>query len=91
MNKNELIDLVAAKNAELPKAQVTRIVDAVFEGIASALKDGGEARFAGFGTFKVGHSAARTGRNPATGATIQIAASNKVKFTPGKELKDAVN
>lgn len=91
MNKNELIDLVAAKNAELPKAQVARIVDAVFAGIEGALKDGGEARFAGFGTFKVAHSAARTGRNPATGESIQIAASNKVKFTPGKELKDAVN
>jgi DNA-binding protein HU-beta len=92
MNKNDLIDYIAKTcKAEVSKALVTEIVDLVFEGIESELKNGGEARFVGFGTFKTSRRAASTGRNPRTGATIAIPASTRVKFTAGKELKAAVN
>lgn len=92
MNKNELIEYIA-QNAKsgVSKAAVTEVVDLVFHGIEAELKNGGEARFVGFGTFKTARRKATTGRNPRTGETIAIAASNRVKFTPGKELKDAVN
>lgn len=92
MNKNDLIDFIAEKSsAEVSKALITEIVDLAFQGIGEELKKGGEARFVGFGTFKVSHRKATTGRNPRTGETIKIAAANRVKFTPGKELKEAVN
>lgn len=92
MNKNDLIDLIAGKTtSDLSKTQITEIVDLAFNAIGDALKEGGEARFVGFGTFKVSQRAATTGRNPRTGETIQIEARNAVKFTPGKELKEAVN
>lgn len=92
MNKNELIEFIT-KNAksEVSKALVTEIVDLAFHGIESELKNGGEARFVGFGTFKTTRRKATTGRNPRTGAAIAIAASNRVKFTAGKELKQSVN
>lgn len=89
-NKNDLIGLVADK-AGLTKAQAGDAVDAVFEGISSALKAGDEVRLVGFGTFSVSKRKASTGRNPATGAEIKIPASNQAKFKPGKGLKDAIN
>jgi DNA-binding protein HU-beta len=92
VNKNELIDFIASKSkTDISKTLVTEIVDLIFEGIESELKKGGEARFVGFGTFKVTRRKATTGRNPRTGESIKIAASNRVKFTAGKELKEAVN
>jgi DNA-binding protein HU-beta len=92
VNKNELIDFIAGKSkTDISKTLVTEIVDLIFEGIESELKKGGEARFVGFGTFKVTRRKATTGRNPRTGESIKIAASNRVKFTAGKELKEAVN
>ncbi|HRJ66026.1 MAG TPA: HU family DNA-binding protein [Alphaproteobacteria bacterium] len=91
MNKNELIDYIATKKGDLSKTAIAEILDLAFEGIEGALKDGGEVRFVGFGTFKVSRREASTGRNPRTGETIQIEAANRVKFTPGKELKEAVN
>lgn len=92
MNKNELVDFIASKvKTDVSKAVITEIVDLAFDGIGEELKKGGEARFTGFGTFKVGQRKATTGRNPRTGETIQIEAANRVKFTPGKELKEAVN
>ena len=92
MNKNDLIDFIAGKvSGDVSKTLITQIVDLAFEGIGGTLKQGGEARFVGFGTFKVSQRKATTGRNPRTGETIQIEASNRVKFTPGKELKEAVN
>ncbi len=66
-------------------------MDLAFEGIETELKKGGEARFVGFGTFKTARRKAGTGRNPRTGETIKIAASTRVKFTAGKELKESVN
>ena len=90
MNKSELIDAIA-DNAELSKADAGRALDAAVDVIKGALKSGGSVGIVGFGTFSVGHRAARTGRNPQTGAEIQIKASNVPKFKAGKALKDAVN
>jgi len=90
MNKNDLVGVVADK-ATITKAQAAEAVDAVFEAITAALKGGDEVRLVGFGTFAVSQRKASTGRNPATGAEIQIQASNQAKFKPGKGLKDAIN
>ncbi|RUT32693.1 HU family DNA-binding protein [Arsenicitalea aurantiaca] len=90
MNKNDLIGVVAEK-ADISKAQASDAVDAVFGAVADALKAGDEVRLVGFGTFSVSKRKATTGRNPATGAEIQIPASNQAKFKPGKGLKDAIN
>ena len=90
MNKTELIDAVVA-GTELVKADATRAVDALFEAITTALKAGDSIAIPGFGNFTVKDRAARTGRNPQTGAAIQIPASKVVGFKPGKALKDAVN
>ena len=90
MNKNELVSAVAEK-AELSKQQANAAVDATFEVIQQALADGGDIRLVGFGTFAVTHRAASKGRNPSTGAEVDIPARNVPKFTPGKGLKDAVN
>jgi DNA-binding protein HU-beta len=90
MNKADLIDAVA-EAADLPKAAATRAVDAMVDGITAALKKGEQVSVVGFGTFSVRDRAARTGRNPKTGESIEIAASRVPGFKPGKALKDAVN
>ncbi|MCP5201357.1 MAG: HU family DNA-binding protein [Gammaproteobacteria bacterium] len=90
MNKADLIDAVADA-ADLSKAAATRAVDAMLDGITTALKKGDQVSVVGFGTFTVRDRAARTGRNPKTGEAIQIAASRVPGFKPGKALKDAVN
>ena len=90
MNKTELIDAIAA-SADLPKASAGRALDAVVDSITEALKKGDQVSLVGFGTFAVKHRAARSGRNPQTGDTIQIQASNVPGFKAGKALKDAVN
>lgn len=90
MNKTELIDAIAAA-ADLPKASAGRALDAVVDSITAALKDGDSVALVGFGTFNVKERAARTGRNPQTGAEIQIAAATVPSFKAGKALKDAVN
>jgi DNA-binding protein HU-beta len=90
MNKAELIDAVAVA-ADLSKASATRAVDAVFDNIALALKREQQANIAGFGSFVVRARAARAGRNPQTGAMIEIKAARVPTFKPGKALKDAVN
>jgi DNA-binding protein HU-beta len=90
VNKNDLISSVAG-DAGLSKADATKAVDAVFENIEKALKGGDAVRLVGFGTFSVANRKASTGRNPRTGATIQIPASKQPKFKAGKGLKDAVN
>lgn len=90
MNKNELIDAIAA-SADLPKASAGRALDAIVDSITEALSKGDQVTLVGFGTFAVKHRAAREGRNPQTGQTIQIKASNVPGFKPGKALKDAVN
>lgn len=89
MNKQDLIDFVMTKT-QLIKKDSTQAVDAVFEGIISGLKKDQEARFVGFGSFTVVHSAARKGRNPRTGIEIDIPAKNRASFKAGKEFKEAV-
>jgi DNA-binding protein HU-beta len=90
MSKKDLIDAVANK-CELTKDKAGVAVDAVLDHIRSAMKNGEEVRIPDFGTFKVAKRKAREGRNPATGATIKIAAARVPKFTPSKGLKDALN
>lgn len=90
MNKSELIDAIA-ESADLPKAAAGRALDAVVESITSALKNEDSVSLVGFGTFSVKDRAARQGRNPQTGETINIAAAKIPSFKAGKALKDAVN
>jgi len=90
VNKSELIDAIT-EEADLSKAAAGRALDAVINTVTGALKDGQSVSLVGFGTFSVKARAARTGRNPQTGATIQIAAANIPSFKAGKALKDAVN
>ncbi len=90
MNKSELIDAVAA-GAELTKADASSAVEALVNAITKTLQDGGQVTLVGFGTFSVRDRAARTGRDPRTGKSIQIKASKVPGFKAGKALKDAVN
>lgn len=90
MNKTELIEHIA-KNADLSKAAATRALEATMGAITTTLRKGGAVSLVGFGTFAVGKRAARTGRNPRTGAAVKIKASKVPKFKAGKGLKDAVN
>lgn len=90
MNNAELADLIADGNG-LTKADARKIVDALFVSIGDAAAKGDEVSISGFGKFKVKESAAREGRNPATGDTIQIAASKKLGFSPAKAVKDRLN
>ncbi len=90
MNSSDLIDKIAAE-AGITKAAAKGIVDGVFKAIADASAAGEEVNLPGFGKFKVQARPAREGRNPSTGATVQIAASKKVAFQPAKALKDRVN
>ncbi|CAG0969802.1 MAG: HU family DNA-binding protein [Rhodocyclales bacterium] len=90
MNKSELIDQIA-KSADISKAAAGRALDATVGAIRTSLKKGGMVTLVGFGTFYVGKRAARSGRNPRTGATIKIKSARVPKFRAGKALKDAVN
>ncbi|MCL4682566.1 MAG: HU family DNA-binding protein [Rhodocyclaceae bacterium] len=90
MNKSELIDQIA-KSADVSKAAAGRALDAAVAAIRTSLKRGGMVTLVGFGTFYVGKRAARSGRNPRTGATIKIKSARVPKFRAGKALKDAVN
>ena len=90
MNKNDLVAAVALRSG-LSKADTARAVDGIIDSITSTLRGGTEVRLVGFGTFSVSRRAATTGRNPRTGESIQIPASNQPKFKAGKALKSAVN
>ncbi|MBY6273174.1 MAG: DNA-binding protein [Caldibacillus debilis] len=89
MNKTELVNAVA-EAAQLSKKDATKAVDAVFDTILNALKEGEKVQLIGFGNFEVRERAARKGRNPQTGEEIEIAASKVPAFKPGKALKEAV-
>ncbi|AVQ87976.1 DNA-binding protein HU-alpha [Plesiomonas shigelloides subsp. oncorhynchi] len=89
MNKTQLIDAIAEK-ADLSKAQAKAALESTLSAITESLKDGDPVQLVGFGTFKVNHRAARTGRNPQTGKEIQIAEANVPAFVAGKALKDSV-
>ena len=90
MNKTELIAATAEK-AGLTKKDAERVVSATFETITESLKKGDKVQVFGFGTFEVKERGARTGRNPRTGETLEIAASKNIGFSAGKALKDAIN
>ena len=90
MNNNDLADVLSASH-DLSKADARKAVDAVFAAIADAASKGEEISLNGFGKFKVKNTPAREGRNPSTGATIQIAAANKLTFAPAKAVKDKLN
>jgi DNA-binding protein HU-beta len=90
VNKTELIEHIA-KNADISKAAAARALESTIGAIRTTLKKGNSVSLVGFGTFAVGKRAARTGRNPRTGAAIKIKAAKIPKFRPGKALKDALN
>lgn len=90
MNKTEMIEAVA-KSADISKAAAGRAVEAVIASVRGSLKKGQMVTMVGFGTFYVGKRAARSGRNPRTGAAIKIKAAKVPKFRAGKALKDALN
>lgn len=90
MNKQDLVDAVAAK-AGTSKALAAQTLDALLGTITAAVKKGDTVQLIGFGSFSTGARAARVGRNPATGAEIQIPAAKTVRFTAGKAFKDMLN
>jgi DNA-binding protein HU-beta len=90
VNKTELIDHIAS-TADISKAAASRALDAVIGAVKTTLKKGNSVTLVGFGTFAVGKRAARSGRNPRTGAAIKIKAAKIPKFRAGKALKDAIN
>ncbi|BEV12951.1 HU family DNA-binding protein (plasmid) [Asticcacaulis sp. DW145] len=90
MNTSDLIDKIATEHG-VTKTAARAIVDTVFGSIVEAAVLGQEVNFPSFGKFKVQEKPAREGRNPSTGATIQIAASKKLVFQPGKAVKDRLN
>ncbi len=90
MNKSEFIEAVSAR-ADMPKASVTKALEAMVDVVAGTLKGGDQVTIVGFGTFLVRRREAREGRNPRTGESMRIAASNVPAFKAGKALKDAVN
>ena len=90
MNKSDLIDAMAA-DAGISKAAAKAALESFMSNVTDTLKGGGKVALVGFGTFSVSARSARTGRNPQTGAEIQIAAKNVAKFKAGAGLNDAVN
>lgn len=89
MNRTELVAEVALKS-ELTKKDAEKAISAMMDSISEALKKGDKVQLVGFGTFETRSRAARTGKNPQTGAAIQIAAATVPAFKAGKALKDAV-
>ncbi len=92
MNKSDLVDALASATG-MTKADSSRAIDGLFGSggvIASALRNNDRVQITGFGTFETKHRKARTGRNPRTGATIQIPASKTPGFKAGKGFKDAI-
>jgi DNA-binding protein HU-beta len=90
MNNTDLADVLAAEH-DLTKTDARKLVDSLFAAIANAASKGEEISLNGFGKFKVKDTPAREGRNPATGAVMQIAASKKLTFSPAKAVKDKLN
>jgi len=90
MNKGHLVEKIAA-DGNISKALASNMVESVIAGISGALKKGERVTLSGFGTFSVYQRKARNGRNPQTGSLIKIASRRVAKFTPGVDLKKAVN
>ena len=90
MNRTELIDAIA-KETQLTKKDVEAVLKSFIDVVTGEQKEGGKVQLVGFGTFEVSERAAREGRNPQTGESMEIKASKAPKFKAGKALKDAVN
>jgi DNA-binding protein HU-beta len=90
MNRSDLVDS-AARRAGLGKSEVSKALDALIDTITDSVQKGEKVSLTGFGTFELRDRAARTGRNPQTGAPMEVAASRAPAFKPGKSFKDAVN
>jgi len=90
VNKTELVEHIATKS-DISKAAATRALASIIEAVKKTLKKGDSVTLVGFGTFSVSKRAARTGRNPRTGAALKIKAAKVPRFKPGKGLKDALN
>lgn len=90
MNKSELIDAIASESG-LSKADAARALNATTDAITGAMASGDGVQLTGFGSFVIRGRAARVGRNPQTGASIQIKASKLAAFKAGKNLKEVVN
>ena len=90
MNKTDLVNVVAAET-QFTKKDVEAAINATFDAIANALKEGDKVQLIGFGTFEVKEAAEREGRNPKTGEAIKIAAAKRPTFSASKVLKDSVN
>ena len=91
MNRADLIEKLVSKNPEFSKAAASRILDTFIDTIETAVKKGDTVSLVGFGTFKSVKRAARTGKNPSTGAALKIAATTVPKFTAGSKFKAAVD
>lgn len=90
MNKTELVEHIAGKS-DISKAAASRALASIMDAVKKTLKKGDTVTLVGFGTFSVSKRAARTGRNPRTGAALKIKAAKVPRFKPGKGLKDALN
>ena len=90
MNKTELVEHIAGKS-DISKAAASRALASIIDAVTKTLKKGDTVTLVGFGTFSVSKRAARTGRNPRTGAPLKIKAAKVPRFKPGKGLKDALN
>ena len=90
MNKQELISAMAAK-ADMTKEQAGTALEAFIDSVSESLAKGDDVRLLGFGNFMVSHRPAKMGRNPQTGAPVEIKAANVARFKVGKGLKDAIN
>jgi DNA-binding protein HU-beta len=90
MNKSQLIEKISI-GSDISRAAAERALNSFIEAVTDEIKTGEQVALVGFGTFSVSDRAARTGRNPQTGAAIEIAAAKVPKFKPGKALKDACN
>jgi DNA-binding protein HU-beta len=90
VNKTELVEHIAGKS-DISKAAATRALASIIDAVKKTLKKGDTVTLVGFGTFSVSKRAARTGRNPRTGAPLKIKAAKVPRFKPGKGLKDALN
>ena len=91
MTKQEFVQTIVEMHQDLPKARIERIMGDTFDVMATNLQKGEKMTWAGFGSFETTKRAARQGRNPQTGAPLQIAASTGVKFKAAKKLKDSLN
>ena len=90
MNKGELIDKIA-KDAKISKVQASNSLNSAIDGVVSTLRKGNKVTLVGFGTFAISQRKARRGHNPHTAERIRIPATKAVRFSAGKQLKEAVN